>query len=947
MLVLNGSPPRESVDIVVVGDMGAGKTSLITTLVSSIFPEAVPRVLQQVRVPPEETADHIALSITDTSSAEADRVLTMKQVALADVVVLVYAADREDAFARVASVWLPEICKVFGGSIVVVGNKSDLGHPASQAAGGKAGGSGSKQAAQQPPQQAAQQQQQQQQQPSQSSSLATAQQQHVAMPAQQSAGDAADALRRKVSGLLAQFRQVDACWECSAKLNINVSEVFSLAQQAVVYPIAPLFDTASRELRPKLRTALLRVFRVFDQDRDGVLSDSELNDFQETCFGARLQPSDIEDVKVMLQGEGQLSQFGITFEGYLAIHRKFIERNRAETSWLVLRQFGYDDNLDLMVPKACFALYAEGEGSNAAAEAWRAAAEEPSAAAARVAAAARDPTGKEALAAAVAAREAAVARERSVELSKRTLTFLADLFHQFDKDKDQALDVRELAELFAICPWGLAPWQLPPPPPQSGGETGHAAAAAPAAPARGRGGSGVGAGAGAGAGASSGSSNRGGSGDNSAAANAAAARQGLVSAEQAFADLRLGPPNRVCCELGDFPHGTRTDERGNITLAGWLAQWAMVTLLQPRLTLLYLYFLGLDCREACVQQTRPRSEENESNGLRRNVVRALVFGAQGVGKSALLDALVGNSAQPQHHHQHRQHVFKNNSGLLQSQSSVTLAAASQASSLLMWGHADVEEPLRRLGVCRSAVSRVRIPQADAASSSSSGGGGGDGNPAAATIVSNERLRVETQKHLVMTEVAPEHDALEEALGQRMADCDLAVLVFDATNPGSVDWLRGVQLRIPETVPCVYLAAKVDLIEEARDEAGAPTMDEPAPQRDSAGISEAMEEAMMLCAAHSLPAPEPVSLLPEQRKRTTRLFELLLSVALRPDAARPISEQRRAEQRRGRMLRAALRLSLVTSVVVSSGLLIWSWTRGSSAKSSQAANDKRPVNLNRA
>lgn len=52
---------RPPVNIVVVGDSRTGKTSLITTFVSSIFPANVPRVLQQVLVPPEETSDGIAL----------------------------------------------------------------------------------------------------------------------------------------------------------------------------------------------------------------------------------------------------------------------------------------------------------------------------------------------------------------------------------------------------------------------------------------------------------------------------------------------------------------------------------------------------------------------------------------------------------------------------------------------------------------------------------------------------------------------------------------------------------------------------------------------------------------------------------------------------------------------------------------------------------------------
>ena len=42
----------------------------------------------------------------------------------------------------------------------------------------------------------------------------------------------------------------------------------------------------------------------------------------------------------------------------------------------------------------------------------------------------------------------------------------------------------------------------------------------------------------------------------------------------------------------NFPSGTVTDESGAVTLQGWLAQWSMTTLLEPRTTLAYLAYLG-------------------------------------------------------------------------------------------------------------------------------------------------------------------------------------------------------------------------------------------------------------------------------------------------------------------------------------------------------------------
>lgn len=39
------------------------------------------------------------------------------------------------------------------------------------------------------------------------------------------------------------MQEVETCVECSAKLPLNVSEVFYFAQRAVLHPTAPLYDS--------------------------------------------------------------------------------------------------------------------------------------------------------------------------------------------------------------------------------------------------------------------------------------------------------------------------------------------------------------------------------------------------------------------------------------------------------------------------------------------------------------------------------------------------------------------------------------------------------------------------------------------------------------------------------------------------------------------------------
>ena len=91
-------------------------------------------------------------------------------------------------------------------------------------------------------------------------------------------------------------QEVETCVECSAKMSLNVSEVFYFAQKAVLHPTAPLYDsrdhvrlcsiylqlvlTALQVLKPACVKALKRIFKVCDKNKDGVLDSSELNDFQ-------------------------------------------------------------------------------------------------------------------------------------------------------------------------------------------------------------------------------------------------------------------------------------------------------------------------------------------------------------------------------------------------------------------------------------------------------------------------------------------------------------------------------------------------------------------------------------------------------------------------------------------------------------------------------------------
>ena len=75
------------------------------------------------------------------------------------------------------------------------------------------------------------------------------------------------------------------------------------AQRAVLYPITPLFDIATKSLTPTFKNALARIFRILDSDLTGQLSDAALHNLQERVFQSELSTEDIRAIKNIIQQE--------------------------------------------------------------------------------------------------------------------------------------------------------------------------------------------------------------------------------------------------------------------------------------------------------------------------------------------------------------------------------------------------------------------------------------------------------------------------------------------------------------------------------------------------------------------------------------------------------------------------------------------------------------------
>ncbi|XP_038127625.1 mitochondrial Rho GTPase 1-A-like isoform X3 [Cyprinodon tularosa] len=190
----------------------------------------------------------------------------------------------------------------------------------------------------------------------------------------------------------------------------NKSDLVEHSSMETILPIMNQYSEIETcvEMKPLCVKALTRIFKVSDLDNDGILKDNELNFFQRACFHSPLEPQALEDVKNVVRKnliDGVLHN-GLTLKGFLFLHTLFIQRGRHETTWTVLRRFGYDDDLELnqdylfpplKVPPDC-----------------------------------------------------------STELNHNAYLFLQSVFDKHDKDRDCALSPDELRDLFDVFPY--TPW---------------------------------------------------------------------------------------------------------------------------------------------------------------------------------------------------------------------------------------------------------------------------------------------------------------------------------------------------------------------------------------------------------------------------------------------------------------------------------------------------------
>lgn len=146
--------PRKLVRILLVGDQGVGKTSLILSLVSEEFPEDVPSKAEEITIPADVTPEQVPTNIVDycgelrlwnrfmeieilnsflfflAALEQSDENLS-DEIRKASVVCVVYSVEDDSTIDRITTHWLPLIRSSVSPDeprkpVVLVGNKIDV-----------------------------------------------------------------------------------------------------------------------------------------------------------------------------------------------------------------------------------------------------------------------------------------------------------------------------------------------------------------------------------------------------------------------------------------------------------------------------------------------------------------------------------------------------------------------------------------------------------------------------------------------------------------------------------------------------------------------------------------------------------------------------------------------------------------------------------------------------
>ena len=120
---------KEEIKLIILGDTGVGKTSIINRYIENKFTDNIPSTIGSNYIGKnlKRGDKQYVLNIWDTTGQEKYRSVTKLFVQEAKIVVLVYSINSKESF-KVLDIWYKQVLDICGENIIiaVVGNKTDL-----------------------------------------------------------------------------------------------------------------------------------------------------------------------------------------------------------------------------------------------------------------------------------------------------------------------------------------------------------------------------------------------------------------------------------------------------------------------------------------------------------------------------------------------------------------------------------------------------------------------------------------------------------------------------------------------------------------------------------------------------------------------------------------------------------------------------------------------------
>eukprot|EP01117_Protostelium_nocturnum_P004058 TRINITY_DN1533_c0_g1_i2.p1 TRINITY_DN1533_c0_g1~~TRINITY_DN1533_c0_g1_i2.p1 ORF type:complete len:342 (+),score=110.31 TRINITY_DN1533_c0_g1_i2:146-1171(+) len=288
---------KKNVRIVLVGDSKSGKTSIVIAFISETFQEDVISVVPQVTIPPSIGGEEgVTTLLIDTSSSKEKEKETDGQIQNADVICIVHPASNGGLEQAVKN-WTNRITSVRNEShkhwservpVMVITSKNDEKETKNE-----------------------------------------------------------ELNPEVLDVIIEDHPEVVNCIETSAKDLANISEIVSLAIQAVLYPAGPFVQ----ENGVKREKAFSRIFKICDKDGDEKLNKKEMGIYQKQSFGDdfsdNLQENIIAHLQQSDEGLTYLDGDKVTYEGFKFIIEEFVKSGDYKNLWTGAKAFGYDKGLNL------------------------------------------------------------------------------------------------------------------------------------------------------------------------------------------------------------------------------------------------------------------------------------------------------------------------------------------------------------------------------------------------------------------------------------------------------------------------------------------------------------------------------------------------------------------------------------------------------------------------